>query len=127
MRYATVAEDGRYTGFYSKEVHGDNIPTPNVELTDEQWEQATSGNQKTGRWKWINGQHTFVLHTQEQLDKAELSRVRTERDSLLIRSDWTQIPNNPLTAEKQAEWAEYRQKLRDITKVKPYTFPEPPK
>ena len=29
-------------------------------------------------------------------------------------SDWTQIPNNPLTAEYSAEWAVYRQELRDF-------------
>ena len=37
------------------------------------------------------------------------------RNKLLASSDWTQIPNNPLTAEKQTAWATYRQALRDIT------------
>lgn len=34
--------------------------------------------------------------------------------SLLYESDWTQIPNNPLTPEYSAEWAVYRQELRDF-------------
>lgn len=32
----------------------------------------------------------------------------------LQNSDWTQIPNNPLTLEYSAEWATYRQFLRDF-------------
>jgi hypothetical protein len=36
------------------------------------------------------------------------------RDQLLQASDWTQIPNSPLTAEQQAVWATYRQALRDV-------------
>ena len=41
-----------------------------------------------------------------------------KRNSKLRDSDWTQIPDSPLTAEKKAEWAAYRQALRDITKEK---------
>ena len=29
-------------------------------------------------------------------------------------SDWTQFPDSPLTTAKKAEWATYRQSLRDI-------------
>jgi hypothetical protein len=32
----------------------------------------------------------------------------------LFNSDWTQIPNNPLTPEYSAQWAVYRQELRDF-------------
>lgn len=37
--------------------------------------------------------------------------VRTERDILLARCDWTQVPDAPVD---QAAWASYRQQLRDI-------------
>lgn len=49
-------------------------------------------------------------------------QVKTKRDNLLFKSDWTQIPNNPLIPEKQAEWADYRQQLRDITQQSGYPF-----
>ena len=40
--------------------------------------------------------------------------VRAERDRLLAASDFTQMPDAPLSdADKQA-WADYRQTLRDI-------------
>jgi len=41
--------------------------------------------------------------------------VRRMRNSKLTATDWTQLPDSPLTAEKKAEWSVYRQALRDIT------------
>ena len=119
--YATFNDTGNYTGFYTKELHGNNIPTPNAELTEEQWQEAI-----TGRYKLIDGVHSHNPFTQEEIDATELAIVKSNRNNLLNQSDWTQLPNNPLTAEKQEEWNVYRQKLRDIPKTIPYIFPEPP-
>lgn len=41
--------------------------------------------------------------------------VRKPRDFELARSDWTQLPDAPLSQSKKAEWAAYRQQLRDMT------------
>tara|TARA_R100001443_G_C3274451_1_gene158805 strand:- start:151 stop:345 length:195 start_codon:yes stop_codon:yes gene_type:complete len=38
------------------------------------------------------------------------------REAQLYRSDWTQLPDSPLTDEKKAEWNTFRQAWRDITK-----------
>ena len=43
------------------------------------------------------------------------------RISLLVQSDWTQLPDVPLSNEKKAEWATYRQELRDL----PSVYPDP--
>ena len=40
---------------------------------------------------------------------------RQIRDIKLKRCDWTQATDSPLSDEKKAEWATYRQQLRDIT------------
>jgi len=40
-------------------------------------------------------------------------KLRTERNALLASSDWTQSPDSPLDDAK-AEWATYRQELRDL-------------
>lgn len=37
------------------------------------------------------------------------------RNALLAESDWTQLPDVPISAEQKAAWAAYRQQLRDIT------------
>ena len=38
--------------------------------------------------------------------------VRDERDNLLNTSDWTVLPDSPLSDSKIAEWKTYRQALR---------------
>jgi len=40
--------------------------------------------------------------------------VRQQRLTLLKLSDWTQTTDSPLSASKKAEWATYRQALRDM-------------
>lgn len=40
--------------------------------------------------------------------------IRQHREHRLKESDWTQLPDSPLSAEKKAEWATYRQALRDL-------------
>lgn len=47
-------------------------------------------------------------------DKTE-EQIRQQRNSLLLHSDWTQLPDAPLTVEQKAAWSVYRQELRDIT------------
>lgn len=37
------------------------------------------------------------------------------RSKLLASSDWTQMPDSPLSAELKQAWVIYRQELRDIT------------
>ena len=56
-----------------------------------------------------------------------------KRNNKLIASDWTQLPDSPLSAEKKAEWAAYRQALRDLPinadtslQYKDIQFPTPP-
>jgi hypothetical protein len=47
--------------------------------------------------------------------KAVRSRaVRKDRDHWLTASDWTQMPDAPLSAEQKAAWGAYRQALRDV-------------
>jgi len=42
------------------------------------------------------------------------ARLRTERNALLVSSDWTQYNDSPLDDEAKADWAEYREELRDL-------------
>lgn len=52
---------------------------------------------------------------QELIDQLP-DRMREKRDSLLLDSDWTHTSDHTpdLTPEKKAEWATYRQALRDL-------------
>ena len=50
------------------------------------------------------------------MSKSHWVNLREKRNRLLNGSDWTQLPDCSLTDAKKAEWATYRQALRDITK-----------
>ena len=43
-----------------------------------------------------------------------MQQVRHDRGQELYSSDWTQFPDSPLSDSKKAEWAAYRQALRDV-------------
>ncbi len=44
---------------------------------------------------------------------------KRKRNALLAESDWTQFADSPLTDTKKAEWATYRQALRDLPQEYP--------
>ena len=44
-----------------------------------------------------------------------LDDFRLTRNSLLAKTDWTQINDNGLSDAKKAEYVTYRQQLRDLT------------
>jgi hypothetical protein len=64
---------------------------------------------------------TIVPPTNEQF----FNYIRTVRTDLLKMSDWTQLPDAALSDAKKAEWAAYRNALRNFPSVQPYvTTPE---
>lgn len=87
-------------------------------------------------FKLVSG--SAVAMTEEEKDQYYLSlrttysyaNLRAERNELLMRSDWTQLPNSGLSEEKRVAWETYRQALRDLpetmTEGLEYTLPEVP-
>lgn len=66
----------------------------------------------------------------EDADK-DFSSIRATRNARLAATDWTQGADSPLSDSKKAEWATYRQELRDFpttgTKRSDFgDFPTPP-
>jgi hypothetical protein len=47
-------------------------------------------------------------------EQVDTSAVRAVRYDLLAASDWTQLPDAPLSDDERAAWATYRQELRDV-------------
>lgn len=112
MKYAHL--DGeKVLGWYTTDVHGENIPTPNVEVTDEVWNEALNINANA----YVDG--SFIHKNFDTLEEKALT-VRTQRDILLSQSDWTQ--SRDVTLPNDSEWQTYRQSLRDITNQE--NFPE---
>ena len=62
----------------------------------------------------------YIIENGKAVEKAEDTddtklRNLTLRGSLLKASDWTQLPDSPLSSDKKTEYQTYRQALRDIT------------
>ena len=71
---------------------------------------------------YIEGKYTnpeYKIVSEEAVSQASTfdpkAFLRQERNYKLLMSDWTQGVDSPLTDEKKAEWATYRQTLRDLT------------
>lgn len=60
----------------------------------------------------------LTLKSQSEIESMQATKdthkLRSTRDLLLTACDWTQSPDSPLTDAKKAEWATYRQQLRDL-------------
>ena len=71
---------------------------------------------------------TTAYRARVDADTAE--SARSTRTTLLNECDWTQIPDSALTTEKKAEWATYRQALRNLPSASgwphTHTLPEKP-
>lgn len=71
--------------------------------------------------------------TNTELNTKCLAEIRARRDKLLARSDFTQLPDIPLSDEQKAAYQTYRQQLRDLpqtyadaTSIDQVTFPKKP-
>lgn len=63
---------------------------------------------------WVTEWETANTALSEQEGNLTLDEFREWRNALLSETDWTILPDSPLSADKQAEWKTYRQKLRDL-------------
>lgn len=66
----------------------------------------------------------------ETVSGLAIDQVRKFRNVQLKVSDWTQMPDSPLSDEQRQAWAVYRQQLRDFpatwTPATTADFPDPP-
>lgn len=78
---------------------------------------------------WTPNQSVISTALQRELAAVESawSAFRSDRDSRLTKSDWTQVSDAPVD---QVAWATYRQQLRDlpsiVTNPNAVTWPDPP-
>jgi hypothetical protein len=91
-------------------IHTQGSSTHLTNLSDillEDGESIIEGHYDRATQKIVNG--AAVSYTPDFWP-----RVRRKRNLLLTESDWTQVADSPLTDSKKAEWATYRQALRDV-------------
>lgn len=75
---------------------------------------ADSGNTDYQEYlEWLD--NDGVPEAADALYEETWDYIREVRNRLLLECDWTQLADSPLSVEVKADWATYRQSLRDIT------------
>ena len=98
-------------GVYS--VEEQNPPAYNERLESIRY-KGPELNSEIGSWvvKWEKRSHT--ADEMKLITKAESSIVRTKRNDLLQKSDYTQLNDFPGTESDKLKYQTYRQALRDL-------------
>jgi hypothetical protein len=95
-------------------VYGQKVPDTHV-LVDlpEEFNDAPETVKIT---REQNGTYTFTLDNEavKGRNRHLLADMITERNKQLTASDWTQMPDSPITDEQKQSWRTYRQALRDF-------------
>ena len=94
----------------------------NRPMSDAQVQEVIN---KNPNWAYIDGAVDSITERVINLETLRVERrqrrkpsvanlIRERRKLLLAACDWTQTADSPLSVEKKAEWAAYRQALRDL-------------
>ncbi|PZQ44867.1 MAG: hypothetical protein DI551_09200 [Micavibrio aeruginosavorus] len=118
-KFAVFNGNGFPIAFYSEDIHRaytldgelitDIVPPEAVEISHQQWLEFINHPDER---KWENGQ---IEVCELALPSPDWNDIRSIRDNLLRKSDWTQLPDSPLSLDQKQAWVTYRQALRDIT------------
>ena len=108
--YITIYDTS--TGIILRNVSGLGDITNNV----KSGESYIEGIYSTDKFIVVDGvavAKSSEVITQQNKTQAIID-LRSYRDVMLNSSDWTQIPDSPLSDAKKQEWQTYRQALRDL-------------
>lgn len=76
MKYAHISDSGQLIGWYCTEVHGENIPTPNVQVSDTAWQSALEGNHNKVNQDGTTEYYDF----RTEIEKSEWESTQYQRD-----------------------------------------------
>lgn len=130
-KFALVAENGEVVSVVhpshdSMFSEGQQVGTETAHSFAYEESDTTVINEWYWRYAWVKNKparpsnyHYWDNYEWNLNNEAIEAEVRSLRDYKLGSSDWTQVADSPLSDSKKAEWASYRQALRDI----PQQFP----
>ncbi|MCA2377588.1 hypothetical protein ATU3C_12590 [Agrobacterium genomosp. 3 str. RTP8] len=109
MKYG-VFEDGFPKGFYSEELHGENIPAEAVEITDDQWLELINNQ---GMRRFVNGEVVEYSPPVEPVPPSPITRrqlrltlVRNGISLAGVEAAIAAMPEGLTKEEAQIEWAD---------------------
>lgn len=91
------------------------IQIPDVQRYEKIVESIAIRNDSNGIYYQNWQAQAMTAEEQQQTDQKRAFLMRADRSAMLTATDWTQLADAQLTAEKRAEYTVYRQALRDIT------------
>jgi hypothetical protein len=108
----------------------------NWKILKSDLEEKQEEYSEVAAWCNENGQYTIeddrtyykVVALPEPTPPSEdelKAQVRAVRDSYLQTTDYTQLPDAPFTSEQKAQYAEYREYLRNYTETEEWWLENP--
>ena len=91
----------------------DNIITGNPHSRIKSGEGFVDGWFDPALYQVVDGEAVQVAQPPEE-DEFVIDHLRAHRDALLAQSDWTQMPDSPLSESDREAYRQYRQALRDV-------------
>lgn len=132
--------------FYIFNADGNLVGTsdyePNLEDLQTRSEYFTESDQDLVFSRVIGGKYGGIyeiVETPEDVNQQQTNKIVSQRNQILTKSDWVVTrhleekmtgKNHTLSEEQFVEFLNYRQELRDITKLEDFPFislPETPK
>lgn len=113
MKIAHINENNKLLGWYDKKINT-LIPTPNIEVTDEQWQNAiNNGHNK------VNSDGTtefFDFRTKEEILKQEFDIKISEAKQYLLSTDYKMTIDYfaTMSLEQQEELTRLRSEARQF-------------
>lgn len=110
MKIAHIDNKNKLQGWYDTEIHI-NIPTPNIEVTEEQWQIALDNGHNKVREDGTT--ELFDFRTEDEVAEQELAIKISEAKAYLESTDFKVLPDyDKEPTEVIAKRAEARQFIR---------------
>lgn len=108
MYYAVFDNQGNRLASYHTDIHT-VIPKEAMPITDEEQKLYATN-------EYVRGADGKPYKKPQRTPSTEelIAAIRVKRNKILAESDWTQLPDAPLSIEQKQVWKTYRQQLRDF-------------
>ena len=110
MKYAHINEQNKLLGWYDEKIHS-IIPTPNIKVTEEQWQKAINNCHNK-----VNEDGTtelFDFRVAEEIAIEAQQNINYQARQSLFNSDWKVIRELERLFLKNSELNKQREALRD--------------
>ena len=115
MKYAHIDENNKLLGWYSDDIHSE-IPTPNVQVTEEQWQEALTNN-----YNKINKDgsgEVYDFRTEDEISKDTIqNQIAIYKDYLNKTDHKTFNDYEPLENEVVQDIISQRKVARDFIRA----------